>query len=414
MKHFSVFQKTLLLFFVAVILAIASWSSPVASAVELLCGIDLLEVSRCKELSGLRVGLITNAVGVTRNGEANYALLCRNGIDVKFLMAPEHGFAVDVEAGKKVGSAVVAETLPVFSLYGESKKPSIEQLRQIDLLLFDLQDIGARCYTYISTMNNAMAACEQAGVSFMVLDRPNPVAPFAQSGFMVQPGYESFVGAVDVPFIHGMTVGEIALFVKQQRYKKLDLRVIPMQGYVRQKFGDEQDGFTFRTPSPNIKNVETAIVYPATVFLEATAVSEGRGTDAPFVQFGAPFIKSDELLKAVQCYNLMGVSFEPVQFTSRFRKFSGEVCYGLKLTVTDRRTFDPFRTATALLLELQRLYPEKAGIREGRYFFDKLAGTPLFRQMITQQQPIESIIAESRRQVEQFRIAMPAQQLLYQ
>ncbi len=414
MMYSSPFRKTLFTSLVAVLITIASWSIPVVSAAELLCGIDRLEVSCCKELSGLRVGLITNAVGVTRHGEANYALLLRNGVDVKFLMAPEHGFAVNVEAGKKVGSAFVADMLPVFSLYGESKKPAIEQLRQIDVLVFDLQDIGTRCYTYISTMNNAMAACEQAGTPFMVLDRPNPIAPLAQSGFMVQPGYESFVGAVDVPFIHGMTVGEIALLLKQQRYKKLDLRVIPMQGYVRQKFGDEQDGFTFRTPSPNIKNVETAIVYPATVFLEATAVSEGRGTDAPFLQFGAPFIKSEELLNAVKSYNLMGVSFAQVEFTSRFRKFSGQVCYGLKLTVTDRRTFDPFRTATALLLELQRLYPEKTGICNGRYFFDKLAGTPLFSQMIIQQQPIDTIIAESRRQVEQFRVSMLAAPLLYQ
>jgi len=317
-------------------------------------------------------------------------------------MAPEHGFLADIEAGKKVGSTVVSDTIPVFSLYGASKKPDIRQLRQIDLLLFDLQDIGTRCYTYISTMKYAMEACEQAGIAFMVLDRPNPVAPLPQSGFMVTAGYESFVGAVNIPFVHSMTVGEIALLLQKQCYKKLDLKVIKMDGYQHKRFADEYQSFTFKSPSPNISNVETAILYPSTVFLEATNVSEGRGTDAPFMQFGAPFIKSEELLDALRKYNLPGVAFDPVSFTPCSSKFSGECCYGLKITLTNRRAFDPLRMATALLLELQHLYPEKTGLNKRGDFFDKLAGTPFFRQMITQQSPIKVIMDESYRQVEMF------------
>jgi uncharacterized protein YbbC (DUF1343 family) len=406
-------RKRLFLLLSVALLLMLSWRTPAASAEEFQCGIDQLDATECQELAGLRVALVSNAMSLSKTGESSYALLLRHGIKLKFLLAPEHGFLADIEAGKKVGRSVVSYTIPVFSLYGASKKPDIQQLRQIDLLLFDLQDIGTRCYTYISTMKLAMEACEQAGIAFMVLDRPNPIAPLSQSGFMVTPGYESFVGAVNIPFVHSMTVGEIALLLQKQCYKKLDLRVVPMKGYRRNRFADEHMGFTFRTPSPNIKSIATAIVYPATVFLEATAVSEGRGTDAPFMQFGAPFIQSDELLDALRKYNLPGVSFVPVLFTPSSSKFSGERCYGLKITVTNRRSFDPLRMATALLLELQRLYPEKTGLNKKGDFFDKLAGTPLFREMITQQSPIDVIMEESFRQVELFQRTTSANFFIY-
>ncbi len=400
-------------FILATLLFFSLLALPV-SADELHCGIDRLEESECRELSGLKVGLITNAAGVSRKGEANYALMLRSGVRLKFLMAPEHGFSADLEAGKKVGSTVVADTLPVFSLYGASKIPDIRQLKQIDLLVFDLQDIGTRCYTYISTMKNAMEACEEAGIAFMVLDRPNPIAPLLPAGFMLEPGHESFVGAVDIPFIHSLTVGEIALLLKDRRYHKLDLRVIPMQGYRRERFADEYPGFTFRAPSPNIKTVDTAIIYPATVFLEATTVSEGRGTDDPFMQFGAPFIKSRELADALKGYNLPGVSFEPVVFKPRSNKFDGKLCHGLKLSLTERKAFNPFMTATALLLELQRLYPDKIGLDKRGEFFDKLAGNSLFREMIKKQFPLEKIMEESRRQVVQFKRSNHSWPTLYQ
>ncbi len=382
-------------------------------AEQLLYGIDRLEASGCRELSGLRVGLITNTAGVTRGGEPDYTVMLRSGVKLKFLMAPEHGFSADIEAGKKVSRMVIADTLPVYSLYGISKKPDIHQLRQIDVLVFDLQDIGTRCYTYISTMKNAMEACDEAGIAFMVLDRPNPVAPLRPEGFMLTPGYESFVGSVNIPFVHAMTVGEIALLLKEQHYKRLDLRVIPMQGYRKNRFADEYFGFTFKSPSPNIRTVDTAIVYPATVFLEATTLSEGRGTDAPFMQFGAPFIKSEELAVALRKYELPGVSFDTIVFQPRSGKFSGERCQGMKISLTDRKAFSPFRTATALLLELQHLYPDKIALDKGGKFFDNLAGTPLFREMIKKQLPLEMIMEESHRQVEQFNRKNPAPFILY-
>ena len=249
--------------------------------------------------------------------------MLRSGVRLKFLMAPEHGFSAAIEAGKNVGNGVVQDTIPVFSLYGASKKPAGRQLKEIDMLVFDLQDIGTRCYTYISTMKNAMEACEEAGIPFMVLDRPNPVIPLHPQGFMLTPGYESFVGAVNIPFLHAMTVGEIALLLKRQCFPKLDLRVMAMQGYRRDRFADEYSGFSFKSPSPNIRSLDTAIIYPATVFLEATTVSEGRGTDAPFMQFGAPFIRSEELAAALRKYTLPGVVFTRCFFRAAVRQIPG-------------------------------------------------------------------------------------------
>lgn len=420
MNHFSFkrlfhFRKKGLSQLLASLVALSALSCVVLPvfAEPLLCGIDRLEASRFRELSGLRVGLITNAASLGQKGEPGYLLMLRNGVKLKFLMAPEHGFSADIEAGKKVGRSMVSDTLQVVSLYGASKKPDIRQLRQIDLLVFDLQDVGTRCYTYISTMKSAMEACEEAAIPFMVLDRPNPVIPLPPQGFMLRPGYASFVGAVDIPFVHSMTVGEIALLLKDRCFKKLDLRVIAMQGYGRQKFGDEYEGFSFRSPSPNIRNVETAILYPATVFLEATTVNEGRGTDAPFMQFGAPFIKSGELVAALGKYHLAGVSFTAVVFQPNSGKFSKERCHGLKLSLTDRKAFSPFRTATVLLLELQRLYPAEIGLDRRGQFFDQLAGTPLFREMIKNQLPLETIMEESRRQIEKFNRSALARHYLY-
>ena len=382
-------------------------------AEPLLCGIDRLEATGFSELSGLKVGLITNVAGVSRKAEPDYAVMLRSGVRLKFIMAPEHGFLADIEAGIGVGGSVVHDTLPVFSLYGTSKKPDIRQLKSIDMLLFDLQDIGARCYTYISTMNSAMQACEAAGIPFMVLDRPNPVIPLSPSGFVLAPGYESFVGAVDIPFIHSMTVGEIATMLKERKYKRLDLRVVSMSGYNRRLFADEYTGFRFISPSPNIRSVETAIVYPATVFLEATTVSEGRGTDAPFEHLGAPFINGRELAALLSQYKVPGVLFNAVVFQPASSKFKGERCEGVKLSITDRKKFIPFKTGAAILLALQHLYPEKTALQKENVFFDRLAGTPLFREMICKQVPLDEIMEESRRQIEQFSRTAPVK-LLYQ
>lgn len=393
MKRYGTFFS---LFFLFVFCAVQSAGAAFRS------GIDVLEASGCRALQGKRVALVTNAAAVTASGESNYVMLQRNGTNLKFLMAPEHGFRLDVEAGKKTEGIQLSDSLRVYSLYGSTKKPDVQLLQTVDLVVFDLQDVGARCYTYISTMKLVMEACQEAGRPFMVLDRPNPVSPLAPAGFMLEKGYESFVGAAEVPFLHAMTVGEIALLLKKRGFRNLDLSVVQMEGYQRGLFGDELPGYRFVSPSPNIRNIETAIVYPATVMLEATAVSEGRGTDAPFLQFGAPFIDGRALAASLASSRLPGVMFSSVEFTPETGKFKGERCSGVRLAVTDRRVFEPFRTSAAILLSLHKSYPRQIALDKGADFFDKLAGTARFREMILQQSSVDRIIETARRDVDAF------------
>ncbi|UWX58440.1 DUF1343 domain-containing protein [Chlorobaculum sp. MV4-Y] len=349
--------------------------------------------------------MITNAAAVSRSGEPGYRVLLRNGVDLKFLMAPEHGFTLDYEAGQNVGNAGVGDSLKIWSLYGDSRKPDISLLKTIDALVFDLQDAGVRCYTYLSTMKLAMEACNEAGVTFMVLDRPNPIAPLPASGFVLEPRFESFVGAAELPFIHGMSVGEIAEWLQKRRFPGLSLQIVRMQGYRRDRFADDLPGFRFRPPSPSLHDFKTLLLYPATVMLEGTDVSEGRGTDTPFRMFGAPFIDSKTLIQELETYRLPGVEFHRTSFTPERSKFSGVECQGVRLKVIDRDHFDPFLASTAILLSLQKLWPEETGLHRHADFFDKLAGTSRYRLMIQQQRPIGEILAVARGQVRAFDVA---------
>jgi uncharacterized protein YbbC (DUF1343 family) len=394
-----------LLFIFAFILLVLA--VPAARAEVFLYGLDVLDAQKCAPLRGKRVGLITNAAAVSRSGEPGYRVLLRHGVDLKFLMAPEHGFALEYEAGQNVGNAGVGDSLKVWSLYGDSRKPDVSLLKTIDVLVFDLQDAGVRCYTYISTMKLAMETCREAGVTFMVLDRPNPIAPLPASGYVLEPRFESFVGATELPFIHGMSVGEIAVLLKNQRFPGLSLRVVRMQEYRRDRFADELPGFRFRPPSPNLRDFKTLLLYPATVMLEGTDVSEGRGTDTPFRVFGAPFIDSKALIRELEGYRLPGVEFRRTSFTPERSKFSGVECQGVRLKVSDRRLFDPFMTSTAILLSLQKLWPEQTGLERHAEFFDKLAGTDRYRRMIQQQRPIGEILEVTRRQTTAFDAASP-------
>jgi len=373
---------------------------PATYAKSFRYGLDVLDAERCLSLQGKRVGMITNAVSVSGFGEPGYQVLLRNGVELKFLMAPEHGFTLEHEAGEKVGNSAIGDAIPVYSLYGKTKRPDSELLKTIDLLVFDLQDAGVRCYTYISTMKLAMEACRDAGIAFMVLDRPNPIAPMPVSGFVLDPDYESFVGAAELPFIHGMTVGEIAGWLQQRYYPELSLQVVRMSGYRHDLFADELEGYSFRSPSPNLRDFETLLLYPATVMLEATAVSEGRGTEAPFKLFGAPFINSEVLLSELLQYDLPGLSLQPASFIPSSSKFAGLPCYGIRLAVTDRAIFDPFRTQVAILLVLQKLYPDQLDLN--KEFFDKLAGTDRYRQMVVRQKPVDKILHTAQKEVRKF------------
>lgn len=365
-------------------------------------GLDVLDADGCLQLKGKKVALITNAAAVSRSGEPGYRVLLRHGVDLKFLMAPEHGFALDREAGQKVSDAGIADTLMIHSLYGTSKKPGATLLKTVDMLVFDLQDAGVRCYTYISTMKLAMEACRDTGVAFMVLDRPNPIAPLPPSGFLLDRRFESFVGAAELPFLHGMTTGELALWLQRQRYPELTLHIVRMRGYHRDRFADDLPGYRFRPPSPALRDFRTLLLYPATVMLEATEVSEGRGSDKPFRIFGAPFIDSDTLYRELERYDLPGVDFGKTVFTPARGKYSGIECQGITLKVNNRKRFDPFMTSTAILLSLQKLWPAELALDRHASFFDQLAGTDRYRIMIQRQQPIMDILEAAKSTLQPF------------
>lgn len=399
-----------LLQIVTLIAALLTQFSPNATA-QLKSGLDVLLDSDLKPLKGKRIGLITNKTGLDRFAAANYQLFVKKGIDLKAIFAPEHGFLIDTEAGKSVENANLPEGVQVFSLYGGTKKPAKEMLDKVDVLVFDIQDVGVRCYTYVSTMKLAMEACAEQKKEFIVLDRPNPIAPVSPDGWMLDSAHVSFVGMLHVPFIHGMTVGELATMIQAEELPGLKLSVVRMDGYNPNKFDDEQFRWVqnFVQPSPNIPDVETEILYPATVFLEATNVSEGRGTEFPFKQFGAPFIVAEDLAFQLRILHLEGVYFEPVSFTPRAirgkaekPKYQGKECFGVKMRVTDRQKIKPFEIAVGILTVMEKLYPKELNLAQYGDFLDKLAGTDKFRKTVKENASFEKTLAESRKDLPAF------------
>ena len=238
--------------------------------------------------------------------------------------------------------------LPVYSLYGKSRKPLPGMLKNTDAIVVDMQDVGARYYTFIWTMALVMEACQENNKAVVVLDRPNPIGGEMTEGPVLQPEYTSFVGLHSLPVRHGMTIAEIALYLKDLYYPALELHIIPMKGWKRQMWFDET-GLPWVLPSPNMPTLETAAVYPGMCLLEATNLSEGRGTTRPFEIFGAPFIKPDILAKRLADIRLPGVVFRPLNFLPTFQKYAGRLCGGCQIHVTNRRKFKPFKTAAAIL-----------------------------------------------------------------
>jgi uncharacterized protein YbbC (DUF1343 family) len=265
---------------------------PTVLIAQLRTGLDVLAESDFALLKQKRLALVANATSVSLSGESILALFQKHRLDLRTIFAPEHGFEIRSEAGKKISDKTLPSGMKVISLYGKLKKPTKEMLADIDAIVFDIQDIGTRCYTYISTMQLVMEAAAESDKEVIVLDRPNPIAPIATDGMMLDETFSSFVGLVPVPFIHSLTMGEIALWIQRERLPTLKLTVVKMENYSRRKFADEYGEWKtlFVPPSPNIQSVDAMILYPATVLLEGTALSEGRGTALPFEQIGAPFV----------------------------------------------------------------------------------------------------------------------------
>jgi beta-N-acetylhexosaminidase len=358
-------------------------------------GVDVLLDDPSTILGEASVGLITNPTGVTLELYSTFDTFHEHpGINLVAVFGPEHGARGDVQDALPVESQVDDSTsIPVYSLYGEVRKPTAEMLERVELLVFDIQDVGARFYTYASTLTHALEAAEEHGRGIVVLDRPNPINGVAVEGNIPEPGFESFVGLHPVPIRHGLTIGELALLANEGI--GAELRVVPMNGWNREMWFDET-GLPWVQPSSNIPTIETATVYPGTCFFEGVNVSEGRGTTRPFEYIGAPWIDARAWASNLNMLGLDGIAFRPCHFTPTFDKYQGELCGGVQLHVTDWGTFKPVDAGLHMLATCIDLWPQEHQWRPPSYskrlHFDHLAGTDKIRNALIEGVSVDDIV----------------------
>lgn len=363
-------------------------------------GIEKILDEQISLLKNQRVGLICNQASVNHKFQHAADLFFEHSeTNLTTLFGPQHGIRGDVQDNMiETSHATDKKTgLPVFSLYSETREPTEEMLRNIDVLVFDLQDVGCRVYTFIYTMANAMRVCAELGKKFIVLDRPNPIGGLTVEGNVLELGHESFVGQYPIPMRHGLTVGEIAKLFNEEFSIKCDLEIITMDNWAREDFYDETDA-PWVMPSPNMPTVETSVVFPATVYFEGTQVSEGRGTTRPFEIIGASYIDSDEFAEALNSLKLSGVIFRPINFLPTFQKEAGKFCGGVFLHVSDRIEFKPVFTGLAMIKTLFDLYPKHFKWKNPPYEyvfdrnpFDVIAGTTKIRELFEQKGSFEDL-----------------------
>ncbi|MFN2637958.1 MAG: exo-beta-N-acetylmuramidase NamZ domain-containing protein [Gemmatimonadaceae bacterium] len=392
--------------FTALTLAIAS---PARAQTHVLLGVDQLD-RLPKSLQGKRVGLITNHTGRDRNGTSTIDLLAaRTDIKLVALFGPEHGLRG--MATGKVGDDKDEKTgLPVFSLFGETEKPTDAMLANVDALIFDIQDVGVRQYTYLSTMGMAMQAAAQKKIPFIVLDRPNPVTGTIVEGNIREPGMESFVGLYPIASRHGLTAGELAELYNKEFSIGADLHVVTLKGWKRTLWSDQTD-LPWVKPSPNLPTFAGIINYPGTVFFEGTNLSEGRGSDNPFEQTGAPWLRAQEVADSMNARHLPGVQFSAVDFAvaAGARKFGGQTIHGVRLNVTDRDKYRPIATTLRLIDVIRKLHPNDFQWRWNAanptaprtYYFDTLTGSKRTRAAI-ENGTLETLLAEWDRDAQKF------------
>ena len=395
-----------------------STHNPSATRPPVKLGDEVLFEKHLDLIRGKHVGLITNPTGLDSHLDSIIERFrAQPGVELVALYGPEHGVRGDAQAGEYVPFYYDEHLkLPVFSLYGQTHKPPANMMtnideymrtfdtkhegkqvapgmmKSVDVMVFDLQDVGTRVYTYIATMAYAMQAAADAGIPFIVLDRPNPVNGVAMEGPILEyPQHSSFIGLYPIPLRHGMTAGELArLFNDKFLTKKVDLTVVPMENWSRAEWFDETS-LPWVLPSPNLPTTESAAVYPGEVMIEGTNLSEGRGTTKPFEFFGAPWIDGFVLAKQLNQLHLPGVKFREVWFTPTFSKFAGHQCGGCQLHVTDREAYQSVATTLSILAAVKELYGDKLEFHAA--YFDKVLGTSSVREALERGEPAAKIVA---------------------
>lgn len=382
-----------------------------ASSSKVQTGLENLIVNYNHNIAFKRIGIVTNHTGVNIKGTQIWKLLKDlPNVDVAAVFSPEHGLFGEAAAGEKVNYSESDEELsPLYSLYGPTRKPTKEMLESIDLLLYDIQDIGARFYTYISTMGLIMEAAAESGIPCLILDRPNPLTGKLITGPILDLEVSSFVGLYPIPSVYGLTPGELALMISDQSWIEAvpSIEVVPLTGWSRDMWYDET-GLPWVPPSPNIPNLETAIVYPGTVLIEATNVSEGRGTDHPFRWIGAPWIDSNELSDAMNIIGLPGVTFSPIEFTPHSipgaapnPKNNTQTCNGVEIVLTNRNNFSPVIVGIQLLHTIALLYPQKLEIKEAG--LNRLFGSDRLSKSLGNSDAINQLVVEIKKESDHFR-----------
>jgi uncharacterized protein YbbC (DUF1343 family) len=380
----------------------------------------LLEQTR-GSVRGARVGLICNQASVDHGYRHAADLLHEHPeIQLTALFGPQHGIRGEVQDNMiETGHSVDRKTgLPVHSLYSETREPTDAMLEDIDVLVFDMQDVGCRIYTFVYTLANCMRAARRLGKRVIVCDRPNPINGASMEGNILEPEYASFVGQFPLPTRHGMTVGELAQMFNEHFKIECDLEVIPMAGWQREFWHDETDA-PWVMPSPNMPTLDAATVFPGTVHFEGTQVSEGRGTTKPFELIGAPYIDPDAYAEALNALGLRGVFFRSCVFQPTFQKHAGVSCGGVQIHVTDRDSFEPWITGIAMAKFAHDMYPNdfRWKVPPYEYVFDKnpfdvISGTAKIREAFEKGTELGAIVAETKTPLAEFK-ELRAPYLLY-
>lgn len=362
-------------------------------------GIDVLTESNFALLEGQRVGLITNHTGLDGRGRTTIDLLAAaENLELVRLFGPEHGLRGEFDQAVIEDGVDQKTGLPVVSLYGPRRAPTGEQLADIDTLVFDIQDIGCRFYTYIATMKLAMKSASKANVRFVVLDRPNPIDGVTVEGPMRDAGEDTFVACHVIPLRHGMTIGELAKMFVADENLQVELKVVPAEGWQRSEYWD-QTGLLWTNQSPNMRRLTAAVLYPGIGFLETTNISVGRGTDTPFEVLGAPWIDPWELQTELAKHQLPGVRFVPRYFTPSASKHQGERCGGVDLFVTDREVLNSVDVGLAVAAALAKLYPDHWQTKS----LTRLLMHQQTKQAIENGKPLQELKGMARQGVDSFK-----------